>query len=347
MMLRLVISINRLWIKEIKDMGIKIRQAAVAVSVAAAVAVLVGCGSSGSTSTSTSATTPSASAASGSGSSSGASSGGSAGPISVVASTNVWGDVVKQIGGDQVDVLSIISDPSADPHSYEANAQTQLALSKADLVVENGGGYDDFVDTMLAAVTSKAQVINAVDVAGKAAAAGEELNEHVWYDFPTVDKVGQEIATQLTALDPAREAEFTANAKTFSAAIAALTTQVEAVKATHTGVGVAITEPVPLYLLEAAGLENLTPAEFSEAIEQDTDVPPAVLQETLALFIDRKVKALFYNEQTTGAQTEAVLDAATTNAIAVVPVRETLPEGQDYLTWMQANVAAMAQAVGG
>ncbi|MEP6562034.1 MAG: zinc ABC transporter substrate-binding protein, partial [Nakamurella sp.] len=241
--------------------------------------------------------------------------------IAIVTSTNVWGDVVKQVGGDAVAVTSVISDSSADPHSYEANAQTQLALSKAQLVVENGGGYDDFMDTMLASSSSTAPVVNAVEISGRVAPAGEELNEHVWYDFPTVDKVARQIATELTALDPANEAQFTANAATFSGKLGALTTQVEAVKAAHAGVGVTVTEPVPVYLLQAAGLENVTPAEFSDAIEQGTDVPPAALRETLALFTDKKVAALFYNEQTTGPQTEAVLDAAKNNSIAVVPVR--------------------------
>lgn len=306
-------------------MSTSLRHGAAAVVVAAVAVVLTACGSSGSSSTSSSGSDP--------------------GVISVVASTNVWGDIVKQIGGEHVDVMSVVSDPSADPHSFEANAQTQLALSKAGLVVENGGGYDDFMDTMLASAKSSAPVINAVQVSGRTDDA--ELNEHVWYDLPTVDKVGQAIAAELGSLDPAHQNEFTANAKSFSAALATLESQVEAVKAAHGGTGIAITEPVPLYLLEAAGLDNLTPQGFSDAIEQDTDVPPTVLRETLALFSDHQVKALFYNEQTTGPQTEAVLDAAKTNAIAVVPVRETLPEGQNYLQWMQANVTAMAAAVGG
>ncbi len=319
------------------------RTAAAAVALAVG-AVLVACSSGGSTALTTSSSAGAMST--------GASTGGSAAdgatgtPISVVASTNVWGDVVQQVGGQYVDVVSIISDPSADPHSYEANAQTQLALSKAALVVENGGGYDDFMETMLKGTTSSAPVINAVEVSGKHAAAGGELNEHVWYDFPTVDKVAQQIATELTKLDPANAAEFTSNAKTFSGSLAELTTQVQAVKAAHAGTGVAITEPVPLYLLDAAGLQNVIPPEFSKAVEQDTDVPPAVLQETVTLFTDKKAKALFYNEQTTGPQTETVLAAAKTNAIAVVPVRETLPDGMDYLQWMKANVQSMAQAIG-
>ena len=271
-----------------------------------------------------------------------------AGKVSVVASTNVWGDVAQQVGGDRVHVVSVISDPNADPHSYEATGQNQLALSKAALVIENGGGYDDFMVTMLSSsAASGVPVINAVDVSGHRAAQGQELNEHVWYDLPTVDKVAQEVATRLAAADPGGQAQYAANAKAFGDKLHAIEKDVAAVRAAHQGTGVAVTEPVPLYLLQAAGLDNLTPEQFSAAVEQDTDVPPAVLQDTVALFTDRKVKALFYNEQTGGPQTQALIDAAQANAIAAVPMRETLPAGQDYLTWMRANVTAVTQAVGG
>jgi zinc/manganese transport system substrate-binding protein len=108
---------------------------------------------------------------------------------------------------------------------------------------------------------------------------------------------------------------------------------------------VAITEPVPLYLLEAAGLVNKTPETFSAAIEEDTDVPPAVLKETEDLFDTKQVKLLAYNQQTTGPQTEAVLAAAKRNNIRVVPVTETLPTDQSYLSWMQANLRAVSSAL--
>ena len=107
----------------------------------------------------------------------------------------------------------------------------------------------------------------------------------------------------------------------------------------------AITEPVPLYMLEAAGLVNKTPERFSEAIEEDTDVPPVVLKEIVNLFDTRQVKLLAYNQQTTGSQTEAVLAAAKRNNIPVVPVTETLPAEQTYLTWMQANLRAVSTAL--
>ena len=298
-------------------------------------------------------------------------SGSDTGPVPVLTSTNVWGDVVAQIGGEQVAVTALISDPAADPHSFEPNAQAQLALSKAALVVENGGGYDDFVQTMLASAGTTARVITAVGVSGlvndpdsaqqssgadvshsTAASGGAdghdhgEFNEHVWYDLPAVDRVANAVTDQLAAIRPGRADYFRANLATFQDKIAGLTGKIDAIKAAHDGAKVAITEPVPLYLTEAAGLVNLTPDEFSEAIEQGTDVPPTVLAMTLALLTDQQVVVLVYNEQTSSPETEQMLTAAKDNGIAVVAVTETLPEGKDYLSWMDTNISALADALG-
>lgn len=268
-------------------------------------------------------------------------------PIAVVASTNVYGSIASAIGGDAITITSIIDDPDRDPHEYEADAQNQLALSKAQVVIENGGGYDDFVDTMLRAASAKATVINVADLSGyDQQPAQGEFNEHMWYDFPTVVKLADRLAADFTTVDPASAATFRANATAFTTKLTALETAEAAIKSTHSGEGVAITEPVPVYLLDAAGLTNKTPAEFSKAIEDDTDVPPAVLQETVGLFDAKEVKLLAYNSQTSGPQTETVLAAARRNAIPVVPVTETLPAGKDYLTWMQDNVTAVSQALG-
>ena len=271
--------------------------------------------------------------------------------VSVVASTDVWGDVVKQVAGDlagsTVQITSIITDPDADPHSYEADTQNQLALSKADLVVENGGGYDDFVDTMLkTANNADATKLNAVDISGKTAPKGGDLNEHVWYDFPTVQKVAAQIEDALAKADPADAATYQSNAQAFDQKLAAMESTESSIKSAHAGAGVAITEPVPLYMLQACGLDNKTPAEFSEAIEEGTDVSAAVLKQTEDLFSGHQVKVLAYNEQTSGPETEAVLKAAKDNHVAVVPVTETLPSGKDYLTWMQSNLAVLQSALG-
>lgn len=269
-----------------------------------------------------------------------------AGSVTVVASTNVWGDVVEQIGGDHVEVTSIITDPSADPHSFQSSPRNQLALSKAQLVVQNGGGYDDFMQTMRSSAASSAPVITAVDASGVTPQDGE-LNEHVWYDLTGTIKVADQVASELATIDPANADTYRANAAAFDQAVSELITQAEAVKAKHDGAPVAITEPVPVYLLETAGLKDVTPAEFSEAIENETDVPATVMDQTLKLFSGQQVKLLAYNEQTTGPQTEQVLAAAQANDIPTVPVTETLPDGQDYLSWMKSNIQALSQALGG
>jgi zinc/manganese transport system substrate-binding protein len=300
--------------------------------VAVATIGLVGCSTSPTSSPSSSPTPPSAASR--------------AGPVSVVASTNVYGDIVKTIGGPAVAVTSIIDNPEKDPHEYEADARTQLALSKAQLVIENGGGYDDFMDTMLKSAQTKPTVINVADVSGRNQHPSDgEFNEHLWYDFPTVEKLAAQLVTDLSAAAPGQAATFESNGKAFAAQLGQLQQDEAAIKAKHAGEGVAITEPVPLYLLEAAGLVNKTPETFSAAIEEDTDVPPAVLKETEDLFDTKQVKLLAYNQQTTGPQTEAVLAAAKRNNIRVVPVTETLPTDQTYLSWMQANLRAVSSAL--
>ncbi|MFF0093484.1 metal ABC transporter solute-binding protein, Zn/Mn family [Streptomyces canus] len=298
--------------------------------VGASVSLLAGCGSSSDSGTDGSA---------------------SAGPaasskVAVVASTNVYGDIVSRIGADKVSVTSVISDPDQDPHSYEASTQNQLALSKAKVVVENGGGYDDFVDRMLkSAGNSSAEVINAVKVSGRTAPKGGELNEHVWYDFPTVAKIADRIAAALGEADPANAATYAKNADAFKADLKPLEAKEAQIKKEHGGEAIAITEPVPLYMTGASGLVDKTPAEFSEAIEEGDDVSPKVLQETLALFTGKHVEALVYNAQTSGPQTEKSEQAAKAAGIPVVPVTETLPSGKNYVAWMTGNVDALANAL--
>lgn len=300
------------------------RHLAMVVGASLGAVVLTACGSSGDSS----------------GSSDGTSASSAAGTakLSVVASTNVWGEIVQAVGGKDVDVTSIIEDPSQDPHSFEASSNTLLTISEADLVVENGGGYDDFMDRMLEASKSKAEVINAVNVSGKEAAAGEELNEHVWYDVPTVAKVADTIAETLGGADAANADTFTANATAFKSKLDPLVAEEKKIKSQFGGDSIGITEPVPLYLTEAAGLKNATPAAFSEAIEEGDDMSPKVLADTLALYADGKVDALVYNEQTSGPVTEKVEAAAKSASIPVVPVTETLPDGLDYVAWMKRNL---------
>jgi zinc/manganese transport system substrate-binding protein len=288
--------------------------------------------------------------------------------VPVVTSTNVYGDIVSRVGGARVAVTSVITDPSADPHSFEANPRTQLALSQARLVVRNGGHYDDFVSTMLDAAGGERQVLDAVEISGRGAAeedpheeeSHEEeghgegnheehgVNEHVWYDLDAISALAGRIADALAAAQPEHAAEFRANADGLRAAIDGLKSRAAALKAAHPGRKVAVTEPVPLYLLEACGLENVTPAEFTEAIEEGHDVPVAVLQETLGLVREGgAADLLVHNEQTTGPQTEQLREEAGKAGLPVVGVTETLPAGLDYVGWMSRNLDNLAAALSG
>ncbi|BCT76717.1 metal ABC transporter substrate-binding protein [Sinomonas cyclohexanicum] len=274
-----------------------------------------------------------------------------AGTVAVVASTNVYGDLAKAVGGDRVSVTSIVSKTSQDPHSYEATSQDRLAVSKAKLVIENGGGYDPFLSTLAGeSRLGDSAIITAVQVAGLEPAGTPSgghsaYNEHVWYDLAAMEKVTATIADRLGALDPGGKAAYDANAKDVEARLTALEDKVAALKGRAAGKKAAVTEPVPLYLLEAAGLTNATPAAFTSAIEEGQDVPPAVFKETLDLVTSKTVALLAYNPQTQGAQTEQLRKAAESAGVPVAEFTETVPPGTDYLAWMQANVDALAKAL--
>jgi zinc/manganese transport system substrate-binding protein len=275
--------------------------------------------------------------------------------IRVVASTNVYADIAATIGGEKVEVSSIINKLSQDPHSYEATAQDKLAVSKAQLVIENGGGYDDFLTRITSdSKISPDHVVSAVAVSGldrattpKASPAEGhgEFNEHVWYSFDAMAKLADAVALKLGQADSAAAETFTTNAATFKTSLAGLRQQAADIRATSAGSPVAVTEPVPLYLLEAAGLENKTPEEYSSAIEEGTDVSPAVLQETTKLITSRNVRFLAYNDQTEGPQTEALKTAAMQAQVPVVNFTETLPDGMNYLQWMRSNLEEIAKAI--
>jgi len=266
--------------------------------------------------------------------------------VRVVASTNVYGSLAKTIGGSQVTVTSIIDDPSKDPHEYQADARTQLAIARAQVVIENGGGYDDFVDTMLSASgNTKVALINAVKTSGYDSSIAD-FNEHVFYDYATVRKVVDTMVADFTKADPSHATLFADRGASLQRKLAALQESELNLSGATSGVAVAITEPVPNYLLAALGMRVVTPIAFSEAVDRGTDVPAAVLQQTLATLTSGEAKLLVYNVQTRGPQSDAVLAAAEKAGIPAVPVSETLPPGLDYVTWQRGVLATIAQALG-
>jgi zinc/manganese transport system substrate-binding protein len=310
-------------------------------------------------------------------SASGTEQAGTDGGLSIVASTSVYGQIASEIAGDAASVTSIIDSSVNDPHSYEASARDRLAVSRADVVIVNGGGYDAFMETLLAdAESPERTVLDVSEISGLLPADGhtdehadehttddhadepadehadeadghdhvEGFNEHLWYDFDTMRQLAGAIETELSERAPGHAAEFAANADALDAELGALEARTSAIADASAGTPVAITEPVPLYLLEAAGLHNETPAAFSEAIEEGDDVAPRALQEMLAI-IETPVALLAYNAQTASPQTELVREAALAASVPVVDFAETLPDGSSYISWMDDNVSALEAAL--
>jgi zinc/manganese transport system substrate-binding protein len=269
---------------------------------------------------------------------------GASGPT-VVASTNVYGNIAEAVGGGHITVTSLITDPAADPHSYESTPAEAATVAGATIVIVNGGGYDDPVQALVAATSSAAG--GTPRVLQVAALAPGATNEHFWYDLPLVQQVAGRLAADLGGADPAHAGEYVANAEVFSARVGELTERVRAIGAADPGARVAVNEPVADYLIATAGLTDATPPEFARAVEEDVDPPAAVVAQTLQLFTAEPVRALILNGQTRTATTDQVRQAAEAAGVPVVEVTETLPAGTDYLGWMSGQVDALAGALDG
>jgi len=263
--------------------------------------------------------------------------------VAVVASTDVWGSVVEAVGAGHVAVTSLIDDPSRDPHEFQASVRDQLAVSRAAIVVENGGGYDDFMSRLVSAAHAPV-VLDAVRLSGRDASA-QDFNEHVWFDLPTVRRVADAVNTALTRADPRHRQDYDAALARFHGELSRLQGEESSIRSTAAGRGVAITEPVPLYLTAACGLVNRTPRGFSSAVEDGRDVPPALLQAQLGLVRSSRVALLAVNDQTADPVTDQVVAAAKDAGLPVVGFGETLPQGESFTRMFHGELGAVAAAV--
>ena len=291
----------------------------------------------------------------------------------VVTSTNVYASIVSAIAGDAVEVEPIIDDAAQDPHEYEATSRDQLTLSRADMVVMNGGGYDSFVTTMLNALDTEPAVVDAVSVsdlpgAAEAAESGHDhegedahdheghdheghdhgpgsFNEHVWYSIPTMISLVDEIEAQLAEVAPDDEAQFEENAQTLHGQLEDLQSRIDELAQDHDGEAAAVTEPVALWLFEDLGLTNVIPDDFVYAVEAGSDVSPVVVADATEALETEDVQVFAFNPQTSGPEADALLDAADEQGIPVVEMTETIQTDDDYVTWMTATVDAVEQAL--
>lgn len=269
---------------------------------------------------------------------------GSAGKVSIVAAENEYGNVASQIGGSYVQVTSVMSNPNTDPHSYEVSPDVARSVAAAQIVVQNGVGYDDFMSSVLSATSSSSRkVISVQHVLGL---PDNTPNPHLWYDPRTMPAFAHALVAELSAIQPAHAAVFAANEQKFLKSLEPLTAAIATFKTKHGGTPAATTEPVADYLLSAMGIDNRTPWRFQADIMNGTDPSAQDVSLENGFFTKHQVKVFCYNQQVVSGLTGAIRVTAQKAGVPIVGVYETMPTpGYTYQSWMLAEVKAITAAV--
>jgi len=288
---------------------------------------------------------------------------GQTGAIQVATSTNVWASVVEILGGEWVEVTAIISDPMQDPHSYEASARDQLTLSEAELVIANGGGYDEFVGQLVSALDGERIFLELVE--GEHSHLGEEDshdeeehsqdeeshdhdhgNEHIWYDIHAVEEASEMIVEAITELRPESFDQVNQNFDFFMAELENLEVRLEALREKALGLGFIATEGVGNLLLAEAGFVNQTPDALADAIEEEREVPAAALKQAQDLIAGKVVSLVVVNEQQLDQVSELLVESANASGVPVVQLSELISEPEmDYLDWMASILDHLQEAI--
>jgi len=262
--------------------------------------------------------------------------------INVVAAENFYGDIVKQLGGSHVSVTSIISDPNIDPHEYESNVQTAIQVSKAQLVIENSGGYDSWMDKILSGSPNPNRLLlKGFDIAQ----VKLPENEHVWYSIDNVATIAQAITSDLEKLDSVDTATFEHNLQVFKQSLQPIQQKMAAIKSKYAGTPVGLTETIYLYQAVPLGLNVLTPFEFQKAMAEGNEPPADTVITAENQLTHHQIKVLIYNVQTVTPSTTKLENDARAQNIPVVPVTETMPPGKTYQTWMLDQLNVLEQAL--
>jgi zinc/manganese transport system substrate-binding protein len=266
------------------------------------------------------------------------------GPPRVVAAENFWGSIATQLGGDKVGVESIITNPDTDPHDYDPSATDARALANANVVIENGIGYDPWVSKLLAADhVSDQHVINVGTLLGIA----DGGNPHRWYNPTDVHTVIAAITAAYAAADPADAKYFAAQQKNYETkSLAQYTSLINQIKTTYAGTPVGASESIFAMIAPALGLDLLTPPAFLRAISEGTDPTSADKQTIDNQIKTHTIKVYVYNSQNATPDVQAQVDEAKAAGIPVTRITETLsPASATFQDWQVAQLLALQTAL--
>jgi zinc/manganese transport system substrate-binding protein len=261
--------------------------------------------------------------------------------LGVVAAENFYADIVRQIGGDRVEVASILNNPNQDPHLFETTPTIVRQIAAAQIVIFNGAGYDSWMGKLLeSAPRADRTVVAVAELVNKK----EGDNPHLWYEPTTMPTVARALATAFSRSDPAHAADYAVRLQAFIGSLDRVNRKIEEIRAKYAGVAVTSTEPVFGYMASALGLK-VHNERFQTAVMNDTE-PSA---RDIAAFEDdlkeHKVKLLLYNKQTSTKLTQVMLDVAHRSNVVVVGVTETEPMGMSYQDWMLSQLEDLQKAL--
>lgn len=263
--------------------------------------------------------------------------------VRVVAAESSWGSIAAQIGGAHASVTSIITNPNADPHSYEPTPADARALAAGDLVIENGIGYDPWVPQLLAADAGRAQVLDVGAVVGVARGG----NPHRWYDPADVQEVVAAYVGDLARLDPRDRGYFQSRADRFeTVSLAPYHALMAQIRARYSGTPVGASESIFSVLAPSLGLDLITPYSFLRAVSEGTEVTAADKSTIDGQIRRHLIKIYVYNRQNTTPDVQSQLEECRVAGIPTASITETLaPPSSTYQAWQTSQLQGIANAL--
>jgi len=263
--------------------------------------------------------------------------------IQIVAAENFWGSLISQLGGTHVHVLSIISDPNADPHEYESNSANAQAIANASYVIVNGAGYDTWALSLIAADNNPNQkVLNVQELIGQSVGA----NPHFWYSPYYVNDTVKAMYSDLLSIDPANSAYYEQKYLALNASLGVYNERISEIRQQFAGTKVASTESIFEYLANATGLDLISPPAFMEAVAEGNDPSAQSIVQFEQQIQNGSVKVLVYNEQTVTPLIQSIKALAAQKGIPIVAVTETIqPPDVPFQTWMNAELLQLQNAL--
>jgi zinc/manganese transport system substrate-binding protein len=272
-----------------------------------------------------------------------ATAGAADGMVKLVAAENFYGDIAHQIGGLQVEVVSVISNPDQDPHLFETSPAVLRRLATAQIVIYNGADYDPWMEKLLKATPKPGRTaIVAADLVHKR--AGD--NPHLWYDPATMPAVARALAAALAKADPDHAADFQARLATFLVSLKPLNEKISAIRKKYGSAPVTASEPVFGYMAAALGLK-MRNERFQLSIMNDTEPSARDVAAFERDLKEHKVRVMFYNKQASDKIVLHLVEIARAAKVPVVGVTELVPPGTNFQDWMLRELNDTAKALAG